>query len=155
MALFRRCTWTLVILSLLVFLLSCLTSFVGLMFPFTGFGEGLTSIGMHTVFYSMMAALPASVVVGAYSRKALAWLYWALYAIASAGIYILDTANRGALAEPLRFATPSPFWSAKRAVGAFGSVTVLYLVLAVLTEFLFRIERCNEKTLAEITSDTV
>ena len=125
------------------------------MFPFTGFGEGLASIGVHAVFYSMMAALPASVIVGAFSRKALAWLYWALYAIASAGMYILETANSFDFSEPLRFATPSPIWSAKRALEALGSVTVLYLVLAVLTDILFRIERRNKKTPDEIASESL
>lgn len=155
MALFRRCTLATFILSLLILLLSCLTSFIGFMLPFTGFGEGLTSVGVHTVFYSMMAALPVSVIVGPFSRRALAWLYWALYAIASAGTYIVETANSSAPFEPLRLATPSPIWSARRAFVAFGSITLLYLVLAVLTEFLIRVECRNEKTRDEITSEAV
>ena len=74
-------------------------------------------------------------------------MYWALYAIASVGIYILDTANSKCLSSPL--------WSATRAFGAFSSVTVLYLVLAVLAVVMFRVERRRGKTLAEISSDAV
>lgn len=156
MALFKRCTWTLVILSGLAFLLSSLTSFVGIFFNFTGSGrEDVASIGMNTVAFTMRAALPAFLVVGAFSRRALAWVYWLLYAIASVGQYILDTANSTALSEPLRFATPSPLWSAMRMFEAFGSVTILYLVLAVLAELMFRVERRTGKTLAQTTSDTV
>ena len=56
MALFKRYTWTFVILSGLVFLLSSLTSFVGVFFNFTGRGgEDLASIGMNTVAYTMRA----------------------------------------------------------------------------------------------------
>jgi len=78
-----------------------------------------------------------------------------LYAIASVGQYILDTANSTALSEPLRFATPSPVWSAKRMFEAFGSVTILYLVLAILAELMFRVERREREALAEITSDAL
>ena len=112
-------------------------------------------IGMNTVACTMTAALPVFLVVGAFSRRALAWVYWAPYVIACAGEYILETANSSALSEPLRFATSSPLWSAKRALGAFGSVTILYLVLALLAEFMFRLEQRTRKTLAEITSDAV
>lgn len=156
MALFRRFTWTSVILSGLIFLLSSLTSFVGLFFNFTGSGgEDLASIGTDTVAYTMRAALPVLLVVGAFSRRALAWVYWLLYAIASVGQYILDTANSTAFSEPLRLAGPSPLWSAKRALGAFSSVTILYLVLAFLAYFMFRVERRSRKPLAEIPSDPV
>jgi hypothetical protein len=143
--------WTFIGLSILTFLLSSLTSFVGLMSPFTGFGEGLASIGMHTIFYSMMAALPAYLFVGAFSRRMLAWVYCVLYAIASVGVYLLETANSVARSVPLRLATSSPLWSAARAFAALSSITVLCLALAVLAEFMFRVERRRKRTLAEIS----
>jgi hypothetical protein len=155
-ALFRRCTWTLLILSVLAFLLSSLTSFVGLFFNFTGTGsEDLANMGMNTAAYTMRAALPVLLVVGALSRRVLAWVYWMLYVIASVGQYILDTANSTAFSEPLRLAAPSPVWSARRAIGSFSSITILYLVLALLAHFMFRVERRSREPLAEIPSDSI
>src|SRR5581483_4781013 len=112
-----------IILLILILLLSCLTSLVGFMFPFTGFGEGLASIAIHLVFISMGIALPASLVVGAISRKGLVWLYGVLYAITSVGIYLLQIADSGASHYRL---------SGKRVYEAmFNSVAVLYLILAI------------------------
>ena len=114
------------------------------MFPFTGFGNGLASIAIHTVFFSMGIALPASLVVVIFSRKALAWMYLILYAITAGGIYLLHTANSGV---PLL-----SFFSPKRAIGAmFRSDAVLYLILAILAAAVVRVERRKKVSFAKMS----
>lgn len=125
--------WASIFLLGLAFLLSCLTSLVGVMFAFTGFGQGLASLGIHMVFFSMGMALPVFAVVVAISRKALTWIYGVLYATTSAGIYMLHSANSGA--------TSLHRLSGKMALEAmFTSAAVLYVGLVVLVHIAARVE---------------
>ena len=140
--------WPFIFVAVVTFLLSCLTSFVGFAVGFTGSGTGLASTATDLTSYSMMIALPTFLVVGAFSRRALAWVYWILYASTSVGVYMLDTANIRVPPPPLVSALP-PLVSGKRAFGAmFGLEAILYLILAILAEVMFRVERRRRAALA-------
>lgn len=116
-----------------VILLSCLTSFVGIMFPFAGFGVGMASVATHIIFVSMGIALPASIVLAIISRRVLALIYWCLYIITFFAMNILEAANR--FQNHLDQLTVGDVVH-----DMFKSVAVLYLILALFAEAIAVVE---------------